>query len=105
MTYLGFLAGVDGAIYIAKFFVWVICLPVGLIALSDVAQAKIAKEPDNGALSKFAAGLVAWGCLAVMIWTGHVATATAWGCYMLCSSIASEGVQKHRAALSAAPSA
>jgi hypothetical protein len=105
MTYLGLLGGVDGALYVLKFFVWAICLPAGLIALTDAAQKNMAKEPDTGPLNKLAARLVAWGCLAVMIWTGHIATAVAWGFYLLCSAVASEGMKKHRAGPSAAPAA
>ena len=105
MTYLGLGGGVDGALYVMKFFVWAICLPVGLIALTDVAQKGMAKTPDSGALNKLAARLVAWACLGMMIWTGHIATGVAWGFYMLCAAIAYEGVKKHRAGPSAAPAA
>jgi hypothetical protein len=103
MTYLGLVAGVDGALYVTKFFVWAICLPLGLIALTDAAQKNMAKEPDTGPLNKMAAHLVAWACLGMMIWTGHIATGMAWGFYMLCCAIASEGVKKHRTGPSAAP--
>ena len=105
MAYLGLVAGVDGALYVMKFFVWAICLPAGLIALSDAAQKNMAKEPDTGSLNKLAARLVAWGCLGMMIWTGHMATGVAWGFYMMCTAVASEGVKKHRAGHSAASSA
>lgn len=105
MTYLGLVAGVDGALYVMKFFVWAICLPVGLIALTEAAQKNMAKVPDNGPLNKMVARLVAWACLGMMIWTGHIATGGAWGFYMLCAAIASEGVKKHRAGHSAAPAA
>ena len=97
MTYLGFIGGIDGALYLVKFFVWAICLPVGLIALSDAAQKNMAKQPRTGAPLRFAARLVAWGCLGVMIWTGHIATSVAWGFYILCAAVASEGSTKHRA--------
>jgi hypothetical protein len=105
MTYLGLVAGIDGALYVAKFFVWAICLPVGLLALTDAAQKNMAKEPDAGPLNKMAARLATWACLGMMIWTGHIATGGAWGFYMLCAAIAAEGVKKHRAAPSAAPAA
>ena len=105
MTYLGLVAGVDGALYVMKFFVWAICLPVGLVALTDATQKIMAKEPDSGPLNKLAARLVAWACLGVMIWAGHIVTGMAWGFYMLCAAIASEGMKKHRAGFSAAPEA
>ncbi len=98
MTYLGLIAGVDGALYVVKFFVWAICLPVGVIALTDAAHKNLAKGTKSNSLHKFAARLVAWSCLGVMVWTGHIATAVAWGLYMLCAAIAEAGAEKHRAA-------
>lgn len=105
MTYLGLISGVDGALYVVKFFVWAICLPVGLSALSESVQKSLSKEPATGTLSRLISRLVAWSCLGVMIWTGHIATGVAWGFFMICSAIAFEGTKKHRAGTSSSPSA
>lgn len=99
MTYLGFLAGVDGDRYVMQFFVWAICLPLGLIfAFSDEVQKKTAIEPARGAMTALAGRLVAWGCLGVMIWTGHIATAVAFGIHMLCCAVAREREKRYRVA-------
>lgn len=97
LTWAGFVNGVDGALYLVKFFVWAICLPVGLLGLSTHMQQALAKEPPHGALQRLTSRTVAWGVLGVMVWTGHIATACAWGFYLLCSSIAREGAKKLRA--------
>jgi len=96
MTYLGFMGGVEGALYLVKFFVWAMCLPLGLMALTEHAQKSLAKQPANSALFRFASRIAAWSALGVMVWTGHIATACAWGFYMLCMAIASEGTKKQR---------
>lgn len=101
MTYLGFLGGIEGALYVVKFFVWAICLPVGLIALTETAQNDMAQQSPSGGLFRFAWRIVAWSALGVMLWTGHIATACAWGFYILCSATAAEGVKRHRAAAEA----
>ena len=97
LTWAGFVNGVDGALYVVKFFVWAICLPTGLLAMSEQVQKALAKNPPPGALHKLASRITAWGVLGVMVWTGHIATACAWGFYLLCSFIASEGAKKLRA--------
>lgn len=101
MTYLGFLGGVEGALYVVKFFVWAICLPVGLSALTQQQQKDMAKQPVSRGLFRFASRIVAWSVLGMMVWTGHIATACAWGFFLLCSAIAAEGVKRHRAAAEA----
>ncbi|MDD5028504.1 MAG: hypothetical protein PHH58_03225 [Rhodoferax sp.] len=102
LTYLGFLGGVEGALYMVKFFVWAICLPIGLLALTQTAQKNMAKLAPIGRLRRVAQNIVVWTVLGVMVWTGHIATACAWCFYMLCTAIASEGTKKHRAAAASA---
>ena len=102
LTYLGFIGDVDGALYTVKFFVWAFFLPVGLLSLSDTLQKNVAKQPDDPAVLKLLWRGITWGCLGVMIWTGHIATGVAFAAYMLCGIIGSEGIKQHRAALSAA---
>ena len=97
LTYIGFLDGVEGALYVVKFFVWAICLPVGLMGFTDEAQKNLAKQPPNGPISRFIARAGAWCSLAMMVWTGHIATAAAWGFFMLCSAVIGEAVKKMRA--------
>ncbi len=102
MTYLGLVAGVDGALYVTKFVVWAVCLPLGLLALTETIQKSLAQEPEAWAIRKAAWRLVAWACLGMMVWTGHIATAMAWGLHMFCMAASSEGVKKLRAAQPAA---
>ena len=96
MAYFGFVQGVDGALYLVKFSVWAIFLPVGLVGLTTEMQQHLAKTPENGPLRKFASGAVDLSVLVAMIWTGHVATATAFCFYMLCATAAREGAKKYR---------
>lgn len=98
LTYLGFLGGVEGAMYMVKFFVWAICLPVGLLALTEEAHKNLAKQSPSSGLHRFTSRIVAWCSLGIMVWTGHIATACAFGIYLLCAAIAAEGAKKHRAA-------
>lgn len=98
MAYFGLIQGVDGALYLLKFSVWAIFLPVGLVGLTTEMHRHFAKTQENGPLRKFASGAVDLYVLGAMVWTGHIATATAFGFYMLCAAIASEGAKKYRAA-------
>ena len=100
--WFGFWQGVDGAQYVAKFFVWAWCMPLGLIALcSDDFQKRMAKEPKNGA-RHFVGRVIAWAALGTFVWTGHIFTAVAWSVWMLCAAATRVAVDKLRQAPAAA---
>ena len=105
LTWTGFVNGVEGAMYLVKFFVWAICLPISFPALSTPMQQALAKDPAPGLVHKWVSRASAWLVLGVMVWTGHIATACAWGFYLLCAAVASEGAKKLRAEASAAQAA
>ena len=102
--WFGFVEGVDGAQYVAKFWVWAVAVPMGMMALSDTLQKKLAAEPPTPARA-VVQHFIAWFALGVFIWHGHIATAVAWGFWMLAAAVCREGVKKHRAGPSAAPAA
>ena len=104
-VWFGFIEGVDGAQYLAKFWVWAVALPLGLVALTDEMQKRLGAEPSENALRRAVAHAIAWAALGVFVWHGHVATAAAWGFWMVAGYVAREGAQKHRALASSAPSA
>lgn len=96
-AYFGFVQGVDGALYLVKFSVWAILLPAGLVGLTTEMQRHLEKTQEKGPLRRFASIAVSFSVLCMMIWTGNIFTAAAWGFYMLCAAIAREGAKKHRA--------
>jgi len=103
-VWLGFIEGVEGAQYVAKFFVWAVGVPFGLLVLTDDMQKRLAKEPRTPIRSAVAR-LVGWFALGVFVWYGHVITAAAWGFWMVAKAFAMAGAEKHRAELAAAPAA
>ena len=103
-VWFGFIEGIEGAQYVAKFWVWAVALPMGLMVLTDALQKKLAAKPPTPARSKVQ-HLIAWFALGVFIWFGNIATAVVWGFWMLALAICREGVKKHRAGHSAAPAA
>ena len=103
-VWFGFIEGVDGAQYVAKFFIWAVAVPMGFMGLTEALQKKLAVEPLTPLRSK-ASFVIAWFALGTLIWHGHIATAMAWGFWMLAAAICREGAKKHRAGLSAAAAA
>ena len=104
-VWFGFIEGIEGAQYLAKFWVWAVAVLMGPMALTDALQKKLAAKPPTLPARFLVQRLIAWFALGVFIWHGHIATAVAWGFWMLASAICSEGVKKHRAGPSAAPAA
>ena len=81
VLYGAFVAGAEGALYVLKFWVWVMA-PASLFLLTDKSAAESAKRPRRpvrGALSLFQA----WVTLSLLVWFGHIASALAWGLVML----------------------
>ena len=100
--WFGFVEGVEGAQYLAKFWVWAVAAPMSMMAFTDAMQKKLAAEPPQPILSRVQ-NLIAWAALGVFIWHGHIATAIAWAFWMLAAAVCREGVKKHRAGPTAAP--
>ena len=94
-VWFGFIEGVEGAQYVAKFWVWAVTVPMGLMAFTDAMQKKLAAEPPQPLRSKVQ-HLIAWCALSVFVWHGHIATAVAWGFWMLAAEVCRNGVKKHR---------
>ena len=103
-VWFGFIDGVQGAQYLAKFWVWAVAVPMAFGALTDTVQKKLANEPPTPA-RVMVQHLIAWFALGVFIWHGHIATAVAWGFWMLAAAMCREGVKKYRAEPSSAPAA
>lgn len=101
-VWFGFIEGIKGAQHVAKFWVWAVAVPFGLMAITDALQKKLAAEPPTP-LRALAGDLIAWAALGTFVWHGHIATAVAWGFWMLASAICRDGVKQHRAGPSAAP--
>jgi hypothetical protein len=95
-VWFGFVEGVQGAQYLAKFWIWAVAVPMGLMAFTDSLQKKLATEPRTP-VRGFVQRLIAWGALGVLIWHGHIATAAAWAFWMVAAAVCREGVKKKRA--------
>ena len=95
VLYGAFAADVDGAMYVLKFWVWVL-LPLSLFLLADKATEDAAKKPPRpvrGALNL----LQAWVTLGLLVWFGHIASALAWGFVMLVVAVHRDKTGKARA--------
>ena len=96
-VWFGVFEGIQGALYLAKFFFWAVLLPVSLFALTDTAQKAAASMPAYPFRDASQQAL-AWFSLGAFIWHGHIATAAALFFSMVCLAVARDGVKKHRAA-------
>lgn len=95
VLYGAFCAEVDGAMYLLKFWVWVMA-PLSLVLLADkvvIEAAKNPPQPVRGALSR----LQAWVTLGLLVWFGHIASALAWGLVMTMVALHIEATRKVRA--------
>lgn len=97
LAYFGVIQGVQGAKNILLFVIWAVCLPVGLIAMHPAMHMALAEDPPQPIASAISR-IVHWSLLLLLLWTGHLATATAWGVYMLGAAIAGHQAKKIRAA-------
>jgi hypothetical protein len=97
VLYGAFVAQMEGAMYVLKFWVWVMA-PLSLFLLADKAAADAAKklpQPVRGWLSM----LQAWVTLGLLVWFGHIASALAWGLVMC--AVHRDTTRKARAAAAA----
>lgn len=99
LLYGAFAAEVDGAMYVLKFWVWVMA-PLSLFLLADKAAADAAKKPPQpvrGALS----WVQAWVTLGLLVWFGHIASALALGLTMTVIAVYRDATLKLRASSAA----
>lgn len=94
--YGAFAAQVEGAMYVLKFWVWVMA-PLSLFLLADKAAADAAKKPARPVLG-WLSMLQAWVTLGLLVWFGHIASAAAWGLVMVMCAMHREATRKARAA-------
>jgi hypothetical protein len=101
VLYGAFVAELDGAMYVLKFFVWVMA-PLSLVLLADKATANSAKNPPQP-VRRALGSVQAWVTLGLLVWFGHVATALAWGLVMVMVAMHREAVRKARDTATDAP--
>ena len=94
----GFIYGVEGAQYMAKFFVWGFFLPLSIIALTNDVVKKLAAEEQGNVIVRHSGRVVNWSALGVFVWTGNIFTALAWAACMFFMALSRELVNKARAA-------
>lgn len=95
VLYCGFIAELEGAMYVLKFCVWGALLLTAVILTEDVI-AHAAKQPVfpwRRGVSSFQS----WVTLGFLVWFGHIATAIAWVIVMGLMFIHRDMVEKYRA--------
>lgn len=101
-VWFGFVEGVQGAQYLAKFWIWAVAVPVSLVMFTDVMQQKLAEDRSGpGPVTAFAQRAISLGALGILIWHGHIVTATAWAFCMFAAYVCRECVKKKRAEVAA----
>lgn len=101
VLYGAFLAELEGAMYLLKFFVWLLA-PLSLFLLTSTAVVSLAKRPPQPlryALSR----LQAWVTLGLLVWFGHIATGVAWGLVMFVVAAATSATRKVRESAATGP--
>jgi hypothetical protein len=94
LLYFAFAEGMQGAMYVLTFAIWV-AAPFSLFLLADttaIASAKRPPQPIRGVFS----WLQAWATLGLLVWFGHTATALAWGLVMLMLAMHHDATKKKR---------
>lgn len=94
VLYGAFVLEVEGALYVLKFFAWVMVFVAPLL-LTNAAKENGVKEnptPVRSALTR----IQSWATLLALVWFGHIATALAWCWVMACVALYREGVKKTR---------
>jgi hypothetical protein len=97
ILYLAFGANVEGAMYVLKFWVWVMA-PLSLALLADRSVQASAKKPPQPVLG-WLSWLQAWATLGLLVWFGHIASGLAWGFVMVMSAWHRDVTKKARAAM------
>lgn len=99
VLYGAFAADMDGAMYVLKFWVFVMA-PLSLFLLADKAAADAAKKPPQP-VRAWLSMLQAWVTLGLLVWFGHIASALAWGLVMVMCAVHRDAIRKARAAAAA----
>lgn len=99
LLYGAFVANVEGAMYVLKFFTWVLA-SFSMFLLADKAAQDAAKKPAQPVRHALSM-LQAWVMLLSFVWFGHIAAGLAWGWTMVMITIHGEAVKKARASYTA----
>ena len=94
VLYGAFAAQLDGAMYVLKFWVWLMA-PLSLFLLVAKVTEEEANRPPQPVRSALNF-LQAWVTLGLLVWFGHIATALAWGLAMLMFAAYRDAVKKAR---------
>ena len=99
LLYGAFAAQIDGAMFVVKFWVWVMA-PASLLLLADKTAIAAAKKPARPVLRSLS-WLQAWATLGLLVWNGHIATGLAWGVVMAVIAVHQDATDKARASAAA----
>jgi len=94
VLYGAFGLGIEGAMYVLKFWIWLMA-PLSLFLLLDKASAAAAQKPRRTTLNALSM-LQAWVTLGLLVWFGHVVSACAWGFVMLMVVVHRDATRKAR---------
>ena len=94
VLYGAFAAQIEGAMYVLKFWVWVMA-PFSLFLLADKAAADAAKKPPQP-VRAWLSMLQAWATLGLLVWFGHIASALAWGLVIVMVAVHRDATRKAR---------
>lgn len=103
-VWFGFVEGVQGAQHLARFWIWAVAVPLGLLALAESTQKRLVQERPTPARA-VVQRVIAWVALGILIWHGHIATAAAWAFWMVAEAVCRAGVKKKRAEAAATTAA
>lgn len=96
VLYGAFAAQSDGAMYVLKFWAWVIAVMCGFM-LTDASIADGAKKPARP-MRRWLSWAQAWATLGLLVWFGHIATGLAWLWVMVVIAIHQDKVKTQRSA-------
>lgn len=96
VLYGAFAMNLDGAMYVLKFFVWLMA-PLSMALMLDQAAKDSAKKPPQP-IREACSWTQAWVTLFLLVWFGHIASALAWAFVLLMFGAHRSEVRKIRAA-------
>jgi len=92
VMYGAFAANLDGAMYVLKFWVWIMA-PISLTLLADKAIKDTAQKPARP-IRSFLSMTQAWVMLFALVWFGHIATGLAWAFVILVTYVHKDQARK-----------
>lgn len=94
VLYGAFALGMEGAVYVLKFFAWAMAFasPLLLTEKAKETGVKGGPAPVRATLTR----VQSWATLLLLVWFGHIVTALAWCMVMFCVALHREGVKKMR---------